>query len=302
MISYASNLALIALTALLAGTADAQNKIPDEVIPDSVGGWHANSTTIVYDRRSIFEYLDGGAEVYLAYGMQSARARRYERAGDAAIELSMFEMEQPDGAFGVFTYERQDSDAGIGQDSEYGGGILRFWQGHHFVFIQAEVETPTSREAVLSLGKLLASRLGPIAAHPDLLQALPQEQLRPLTVRYAISPLILKNLERTLSENSLGLQDRTAIVVGRFGKPGNPARILIARLPDDVSVRKGVEDYLQKQSSRGSRPMEPFQGKDGWSLAGASGNYAVLILDMSNAALARKHFNAIAIKLKEIVR
>ena len=288
-----------ALAMTLGMPALAQTPSQDVTIPASISDWVAEGEPSTYNQKTVFDYLDGGAEVYLAYGMRSARALRYTRSGEPSIDLSIFEMEAPDGAFGAFTYERLDAEAGIGQGSEYGAGILRFFQGHYFVFIQAERENPASREAVLTLGKLLASHLGPEARLPALLDVLPQQGLRPLTTRYVISPLLLKNLEPTLNDNPLELPARTEAVMGRYWKPGNPERIIIARFPDASAAAKGVESYVRTRIAKVHKPMEPFKSHDGWSLVTPSGNFAVLILDAPEATLANKQCEAIKLKLKE---
>ena len=300
MMNPAYCLATVAM--VLGVSARAQEALKNEAIPGSAKEWQAEGKACTYDQKTVFDYLDGGAEVYLAYGMKSVRALRYIRSGEPSIDLSIFEMEEPEGAFGAFTYERLDAEAGIGQGSEYGAGMLRFWQGRYFVFIQAERENPASREAVLTLGKAVASCLGQEARLPALLDALPQRGLRPLTVRYVISPLILKNLERTLNDNPLGLPQRAATVIGRYWKPGNPERILVSRFPDEDAARKGVESYLRIDSTQVHKPTKPFRGQDGWSLVAASGKHGVLILDAPDAASAQEQFEEITIKLKEISR
>jgi hypothetical protein len=302
MMNISACMVLLALALGLSAYTLAQDAAKNEVIPDSIKEWQSEGKTCSYSQKTVFGYLDGGAEVYLAYGMKNVQAAKYTRPGEPSIDLSIFEMDEPDGAFGAFTYERLDAEAGIGQGSEYGGGMLRFWQGRYFVFIQAERENPASREAVLTLGKVLASRLGADAELPALPGALPQKGLRPLTVRHVLSPLILKNLERTLDDNPLGLPPRTAAVVGRYWKPGNPERILLARFSDESAAGKGVDAYLKARLVQVNKPKEPFKGPDGWSLVTASGSYAVLILDAPDAACARKQFEEITLKLKEISR
>jgi hypothetical protein len=269
-------------------------------IPVSIDEWVVEGEPSMYNRKTVFDYLDGGAEIYLAYGMKSVLAVRYARVGEPSIDLSVFEMEGSEGALGAFSYERLDPEAGIGQGSEYAAGMLRFWRGHFFVFIQAERETPNSRGAVLNLGKLLASRVGPDDKLPPLLGALPREGLRPFTVRYTISPLILKNIEPTLSENPLGLPEHAPTVVGRYWKPGNPERILIARLPDEASSRSSVESYRKTRIVQSGNPSIPFRSQGGWSLVAAEGIHAVLILDAPDAVRALGQFEEIKLKLKEI--
>jgi hypothetical protein len=292
----------LALTPGFGISAPAQDAMQNGAIPTSMGKWLAEGKPFTYDRKTVFDYLDGGAEVYLAYGMKNVRALRYTSPGEPSIELSIFEMEEPAGAFGIFTYERLDDEAGIGQESEYGGGMLRFWQGKYFVFVQTELEKPASRDAVLALGRDVASRLGTDASHPYLHGVLPKQGLRPLSERYVLSPLTLKNLESTLNDNLLGLPQHAPAVMGRYGTPGNPERILVVLFPDEKAAQKGITSYLKLRCGQSHMPTVPFQCDTGWNLIAALGNHGVLILDGADEARVRKHFEEITLKLMELSR
>ncbi len=60
--------------------------------------------------------------------------------GISAITVELYKMASSADAYGVFTFERQDDPAGIGQGSEFGGGMLRFWKGTYFASVYAEGE------------------------------------------------------------------------------------------------------------------------------------------------------------------
>jgi hypothetical protein len=161
--------ALIPPCAVL-GSGDAANPFPA-----AVGVWKAEAPPSSFDRKTVYDELDGGAEVYLEYGLRSLRVQKYSAPQAPGLTFDLFEMDDPAGAFGAFTFEHQDDGAGIGQGSEYGGGLLRFWQGRYFGFVQAERETPASREAVLALGKAVAGRLGGPGKKPAMAGVLPKE-------------------------------------------------------------------------------------------------------------------------------
>ena len=77
------------------------------VLPLEVAGWTASGDSEIYDTESIFAYIDGHAEVYLAYGMKRCVSRRYvESDGGAEIVVDLFEMASPADAFGVFSHDR----------------------------------------------------------------------------------------------------------------------------------------------------------------------------------------------------
>jgi hypothetical protein len=294
--------ARIALFILAAAfTADASGRTaPEGIIPDSCGSWHAVSATATYTTKTIFDYLDGGAEIYLAYGMTKALARRFESTGRPAIEASVFTMKDPGGAFGVFTYERMDEDAGIGQGSEYGAGILRFWQGRSFVFLQAESETPDVHSALLALGTMIAAHLDPPAPLPELATILPQGSLRPRAVRYTLTPTVLQNLEPTLAGDRPGFPPNTPAILGRYGAPQDRSRIIVAALGDDTTAARCADLY--RTTFCGATPDRGGPGSidPARSRVAAVNNHLVLILDMPDAATAQRHLNELTDSLRRI--
>jgi hypothetical protein len=259
-----------------------------DTIPRAAGCYAADGGPQRYDRQTAYDYMDGGAEVYLAYGMQALWVQTYACEGEPPITLNLFEMDSPSGAFGVFTYEREDDGAGIGQGSEYGGGILRFWQGRDFVFLQAETETTKARDAVLAIGNALASQLGPAQPAPALPAGLPADGLRPLSVRFVTSPLLLEAIERAASGNPLGLPRRCEAVVGRYGTKGGGERVVLAEFPDEKSAQAGVAAFLKARAPGTAKPGEPYSAEGGWCAAATSGLRAVLVLGAPDAAAARR--------------
>ena len=102
-------------------------------LPAEIEGWKWDGKEIRYNSRTLFDYIDGAAELYLAYGFQNLTARRFEKSNHPPLILELYEMASSEDAYGVFSFERQDEAVGIGQGSEFGGGLLRFWKGKYFV-------------------------------------------------------------------------------------------------------------------------------------------------------------------------
>jgi hypothetical protein len=294
------NTPLILLLACI--TLRAQDHGAGSILPDASGPWHAIAATAVYDTKSIFEYLDGGAEIYLAYGMTTAYARRYESPGKPAIEASVFTMREPAGAFGIFTYERMDDEAGIGQGSEYGGGILRFWQGRTFVFLQAETETPEVHDAVLALGREIATHLGSPSPLPALATVLPPDDQRALALRYTLTPTVIQNLEPALAGNPLDLPPSTPAVLGRYGRPQDNARILVMALPDTATAQRCARMFRERFITGPATAGSALRFDAGRSIADAAGRHLILLLEMPDTGTARRHLQQIITSLRRIER
>ena len=110
--------------------------------PSASEGWKWDGKDEVYESRAIFNYIDGAGELYLAYNFKNLIVRQFEKTGFPHITAELYDMGSANDAYGIFSFERQDEDAGIGQGSEFGGGLLRFWKGKFFVSVYADGEGP----------------------------------------------------------------------------------------------------------------------------------------------------------------
>ena len=91
----------IALIGILLASANASAKGPG--LPD-ISGWKGAALE-EFDRQTIFRAINGAADVFLRFGFEYLRMRRYTQA-ELEIEVSVYDMGKPLNAFGVFAVER----------------------------------------------------------------------------------------------------------------------------------------------------------------------------------------------------
>lgn len=121
--------------------------------------------------------MDGAAELYLAFNVRELKTTRFEKPGMPSIIVEVYEMRSPEDAYGVFAFEQQDPAVGIGQGSEFGGGLLRFWKGRTFVTIFGEEPGQEVEEAILILGRRIAATITDSGNLPKILGYLPDKAL-----------------------------------------------------------------------------------------------------------------------------
>jgi hypothetical protein len=146
-------------------------------------------------------------------------------------------------AFGIFSLEREDESAGIGQDSEYGGGLLRFWKGTCFVSVSAETETPEAREGVLAVGRAIASAIPETGELPAVVSVLPPEGLVARRVRYFHGPFGLASRYPAADGRQLGLARDTDAVLATYRSGEASSRLLLVRYPDGDRASAALEAY-----------------------------------------------------------
>jgi hypothetical protein len=197
-------------------------------VPREIQALRAAGADNRYDTRTIFDYLDGGAEVYLAFRMRSCLAREYA-AGDLVVTLDLFEMGSAADAYGMFTHDQDGEFLPIGQGALLRSGWLSLRKGRFFVSVTAT--QPSARALVLAVGNATASAIDDLGPAPDLLGRLPQAGLVPRSVRFLRSPVLLTPHVDLGEHNPLKISGDVEVVLGRYERAGEKAILVVVRYP-----------------------------------------------------------------------
>jgi hypothetical protein len=250
-----------------------------QIVPGEFGGWKVVDAGQVYDRDSLFDYINGGAELYLAYGFREMVACRFQREGQPDIVADVFDMGSSEDAFGVFSAERLEAEVGIGQGSEYAAGLLRFWKGPFFVSVWAEQETAEAESCVPALGAAIAEAIEPVGRRPQLLDLLPEQDLAETGVRYFHNHASL-NLHYFLADdNLLNMSQRTEAVLAPYRISGDAVRLLLVRYTAAEEARDAlgrfIGAYLPEARNTGVAQVESGR----WVAARIQGNVTMVVFD-----------------------
>ncbi len=264
------------------------------VIPKSVLDWRAAEEDKTYDTKTIYDYLDGGAEVYLAFDLESVFVRKFKGPAGDEIALDIYAMKSPEEAFGVFSCDRQDPGAGIGQESEYGPGLLRFRQGRYFVSVTASGDEKRSEAAMLALGNAVAPALGPAGGLPALMACLPEKGLVPDRTCFFHSVVNLNNRLFISSDNILGLDRSTDCVLAEYAaKTDPPAKLLLIRYPTADKAAAAHRSFLASYLHAGQGREAARTANGAVSAARLAGRFLALAFDSPTEDFATALFAAI---------
>jgi len=227
-----------------AARADALRELQRD-LPSKIMDWSAEGPDRIFDSNTLFEYIDGGAEVYRAYNLRQCLSRRYVTADGPAIILDVFDMGTSKDAFGVFTHDMNGAVVRLGQDARFQPGWLSFWKGRFFVSIYTEEETHESRNAVMALGNGVASLIKQRGSRPAILSKLPTRGLCSDTVRYLHHPVVLNYHYYLADKNLLGISNDTDVVLADYREDGEVARLLLIAYPDVKTAHEALERFLK---------------------------------------------------------
>jgi hypothetical protein len=193
---------------VLAGLALSQAGCSDS----ANGGWAPAGEEQVYNGEELFDYINGGADIYLEYGFREVRVREYARGGKT-VTVEVFEMDDADAAFGIYSFKRGTGGERVdaGQEGVLNDYYLNFWRGRLHVTLTGFDGEKDTREGLKTLAREVDAVLGAAAgsdvARPRLVQVLPAEGMVPDSARYLAGRLGLANSAPFLGEIKLGIAE-----------------------------------------------------------------------------------------------
>jgi hypothetical protein len=266
-------------TAQGAGAGGKGQVAPKITLPVEVGGWKWNGKESTYNSRTVFDYINGAAELYLTYGFQGLKVRRFAKPGAPPINLEIYEMASPEDAYGVFSFEYQDEPAGIGQGSEFGGGLLRFWKGKYFASVYAEGEGEGVEAAILGIGRAAAQAIPAAGSEPKLIQLLPGKELGLIgkSTRYLKSHILLNQRFFISHQNLLNLSRKTEAVLAVYSRSGQRSQLLLVRYANADEAGSALKSFKKAYMPEAGK-LDRLRTEDKkWTFARQEKEYLLLV-------------------------
>ncbi len=129
---------LIAMLFILCATgtcADAQTGDLTAIFPD-IQNLPKYGEPLVYSPDSLYEYINGAAEIYLQYDFRELVAQEYENADGAFATIEIYHHGSALNAFGIYSQElpfEESNFLNIGAQGYYENSILNFFKGPYYV-------------------------------------------------------------------------------------------------------------------------------------------------------------------------
>jgi hypothetical protein len=280
-------LLLTAATLLtLSASGAGEEARPDFVarLPAAIGGWKRANEPARYDRKTLFNYIDGGAELYLAFGFQQAIAFEYVADKDDEIKVDIFDMGSARGAFGVFAHGRETMAAEVGQGSDYGGGLLTFWKGQWFVSVLGYPETQAKRRVVYDLAARIAALISENGEPPAIVAALPKPGLIAASVRPFYSHSLQNDYLTISHDNPLGIGERTEAVLARYVRQGEHHLLLVVDYASESEASRAQRDF--NKTVLGGPSLARQHGR--WAGSKRIRNRIVVVLDAPTSLVVKQ--------------
>ncbi len=251
-------------------------------LPKKIDSWISRADDSIFTRSTLFNHINGGAEPYLTYDFREAAVRRYSGNGNDEILVEVYDMGKAIDAYGIFSIENADEEIGIGQGSEYGGGLLRFWKNSYFISIMTTGDEKTAAPVMKKIAKILESKIDSTGDKPDSVSSLPQLSERGFNLkktRFFHQFSILNRLYYLADENILKLGRNTDCLLAMYEHGGSRIYLLMARY---LSIKEAEEAYAlfiksYMPDSAGQGKIKTENGK--WVMSRKEGESIYIVFD-----------------------
>jgi len=227
-----------------------------------------------YSPDSLYQYIDGGADIFLLYDFQLLLHQNLKNA-QAELNVDIYDMGKPEDAFGIYAAERSTRYAfvPIGIEGYRSKGILNFLQDRYYVKLAG---SGAGADALLvPLARLLSQRIGGVRTFPALLRELPQAHR-------------VQHSEQYMRKDPMGHAFLAPAYMIGYSWTSKESKLLISVAGSVAEARARLEQLAKHFRESGECVSAPELGEggirarnsyEGRLIARTQGRYVVILLE-----------------------
>ena len=211
--------------------------------PGFTPDWVMKERVTLYNSDTLFDHIDGEAELYFPYGFDMLATVTYlnKKNPEVWVVVDVYRMGSLLDAFGIYSNYRKADAVGtlIGAEGFVSSSQMMFYQDRYFVMIQVTGTTSLEQDLFVACGRTVSRNLPPNAGHP-----------RELEVLVGIPGVVTKS-ERYLAQSLLGYAffRRGMIADAMLGGERVQVFVVFEHSPD--AARKAFDDYRSYLKAEG---------------------------------------------------
>lgn len=217
----------------------------DELLPESIEGWKKCDSTFHYDRETLFDYIDGGAELYLAYNFKNLVVQKYCK-DESQITVEIYQSETSEDAFGLYSQNSSKRNIGFAQRGSYDSGELRFWKGRYFVRVYNWEDGYKLVDDILRIGRHIADeKIKKGGRRSAIFCVLPNQNVIPDSEHYFHKQISLNNRYFVSIQNIFYLSARTNGFIANYKVKNDSLKYIFIQYPDSMQAKKAWRNFNQ---------------------------------------------------------
>jgi len=152
--------------------------------------WKISEEIQTFNPESLFEYINGAADLFLIYDFQELKVATYvyqlNKNENIEIDVEVYDQKTTVNAYGMYSQERPSRPdfVKLGAQAYKEGAILNFISGNYYVKIDSHDNADNTVKAILLIAQSLSKKLSDSNKLPELLDVFPDEEKTPNSDMY----------------------------------------------------------------------------------------------------------------------
>ena len=245
--------------------APLESLLPKKDLPEE---WTLAEGPHPYTKKTLFERINGEAELFFKYGFQKSVFAVYQnkKSREDQIEVDIYDMGNVLQAFGVFSrFRNEDRPGGFGLDSFLDDHSALFYRGKYFVMLYAP---EPNQEILRQFSKLISPKLSDPSPPPQEISYFPKNGLKPGSIQYFPEGLLghqflKRGFQGTYVEKVEGkAEDKAFKLFLAIFQNSQKATQALREFKDNLSKKGKVSTgSIIEFETRALKGEDPYQGK-----------------------------------------
>ncbi len=257
-----------------------------------ISGWEQSGKIQTFTPKTLFEYIDGAADLYIMYDFQELKVAEYRNEKKASVTVEVYEHKTPSHAFGIYSQERipNANFIDVGAQGYIENNVLNFLTGPYYVKMASYNTGAEDREILLTFAKKMSENLGTKGTLPAILSSFPEEGKK-------------KNSEKFINRNFLGYSFLHSAFTADYELSGKKFRLFVVEGVDQKECGGMVEKYLQQSGNTGINIVEgiytvsdPYHGEVEFHW---KGRFIWGALSLTDASIRSKYLKLLEVGLQK---
>lgn len=235
-----------------------------------IAGWKQSGEIQTFIPKTLYEYINGAADLYLMYDFEELKVAEYQNEKKASVTIEVYRHKASTFAFGIYSQERLPNAnyINVGGQGYVESNVLNFLTGPYYVKISSDNTGAEDQEILLTFAKKVSDNLGKKGTLPSILAAFPSEGK-------------IRNSEKFIAKHFLGYAFLYSAFTADYELPGKRFKLFVIEGGNQNECQNMIQKYLEQAGKTGESVAEglhiisdPYhgeiylywQGKNIWSI------------------------------------
>lgn len=260
-----------------------------------VTGWKQSGDIQTYIPPTLYEYINGAADLYLMYDFEELKVAEYLNGRKASAIVDVYRHKTPTHAFGIYSQERLPNAnfIDVGAQGYIENNVFNFLTGPYYVKISSYNTGSEDREVLLAFAQKVSENLGKKGTLPSILTTFPAEGK-------------VENSEKFVAKDFLGYSFLYSTFTADYEFSDKKFKLFIMEGSDKNECKTMIQKYLrqtgnpEKNATEGRHLIQdPHHGETElhWK-----GRHLWGILNINDQSLRSKYLKLFEEGLQKVIR